>query len=125
MPDQDETQDTFGAYAWGLSDTTSSAAPSESKQERSKNLKPLKLIALVLTVAAIVKELRLPKDQRTWNGLLAGLVPYDFRRPSIERLRDTFWDPNGKIIVGRPFGIGWTINAGAVVAKLRGSSAPG
>ena len=107
-----------------MTDTTTSAAQAGTQKERSKNVKPLKLIALALAVAAIIKELRLPKDQRTWNGMLAGFVPYDFRRPSIERIRNTFWDPNGKVLVGRPFGVGWTINAGAVVAKLRGSSTP-
>jgi len=102
-----------------MTDTTASTAP--ATKQRSKSVKPLKLIALGIAIAAIVKELRLPKDQRTWNGLLGGFVPYDFRRPTFERIRDTFWDPNGKVLVGRPFGVGWTINAGAVVAKLKGA----
>lgn len=104
-----------------MTDTTTTPAPAKSQHERSKNLKPLKLIALGFAIAAIIKELRLPKEQRTWNGLLAGFVPYDFRRPTFERIRDTFWDPTGKVLVGRPFGVGWTINAGALVAKLRGA----
>jgi hypothetical protein len=101
---------------------TATSAPAET--QRSKSVKPLKLIGLGIAIAAIIKELRLPKDQRTWNGLLGGFVPYDFRRPTFERIRDTFWDPTGKVLVGRPFGVGWTINAGAVVAKLRGSTPP-
>ena len=102
--------------------TDTSTAPAKTKDERSRTVKPLKLIALGLAIAAIIKELRLPKDQRTWNGLLGGFVPYDFRMPTFDRIKNTFWDPNGKVIVGRPFGVGWTINAGALVSKLRGSS---
>lgn len=105
-----------------MADTTTNTAPAKSKHDRSKSVKPLKLIALGIAIAAIIKELRLPKEQRTWNGLLGGFVPYDFRRPTIERIRNTLWDPAGKVLVGRPFGVGWTINAGAVVAKLRGAS---
>lgn len=103
-----------------MTDITTSA-PAETKDERSKNVKPLKLIALALTAAAIIKELRLPKDQRTWNGLLAGFVPYDFRKPTMDRMREAFWNPGGKLIVGRPFGVGWTLNLGAVVAKFKGT----
>ena len=99
------------------------SAPTESKTRSSKRPKPLALIAMALAIAAIIKELRLPQDQRTWNGMLAGFVPYDFRKPTLERIRSTFWNPGGKVIVGRPFGVGWTVNFGAVVAKLRGSSA--
>jgi hypothetical protein len=105
-----------------MTDTATTPAPTKTQHDRSKSVKPLKLIALGFVIAAIIKELRLPKEQRTWNGMLVGFVPYDFRRPTIERIRNTFWDPAGKVLVGRPFGVGWTINAGAVVAKLRSAS---
>jgi hypothetical protein len=108
-----------------MTDTTASTAPAKKRHEGSKSVKPLKLIALALAVAAIIKELRLPREQRTWNGLLVGFVPYDFRRPTFDRIRDTLWDPTGRILVGRPFGVGWTINVGAVVAKLRGAGSAG
>ena len=88
-----------------------------SKQTRS--VKPLKVLAAALVLAALIKELRLPKEQRTWHGALGGLVPYDFRMPTLDKVKQTFWDPAGKIIVGRPFGVGWTINLGALVAKAR------
>ncbi|MBT8203020.1 MAG: hypothetical protein KJO87_06935 [Acidimicrobiia bacterium] len=93
------------------------SAPSNTK--RSSSVKPLKVLAALLVVAAVVKELRLPKEERTWHGALAGFVPYDFRKPTVERLKATFWNPDGAIIVDRAFGVGWTINAGAVVAKAR------
>jgi len=93
-----------------------------TSRKRSGGVKPLKLIALALTIAALIKELRLPKDARTWNGVVVGFVPYDFRKPTIERMKGAFWDPEGSVIVGRPFGVGWTLNIGAIVGKVRGSA---
>jgi len=49
-------------------------------------------------------------------------VPYDFRMPTVERIKSTFWDPNGTIVANRVFGVGWTVNLGAVVAKVRSLS---
>ena len=82
-------------------------------------MKPLKMLAVALAVAAVVKELRLPKDERTWHGALGGFVPYDFRRPTVDTIKRTFWNPDGAIVVNRVFGVGWTLNLGAIVAKLR------
>ena len=82
-------------------------------------MKPLKLLAAALAIAAIIKELRLPKEERTWHGALGGFVPYDFRMPTLDKIKQTFWNPEGAIIVGRPFGVGWTINLGGLVSKVR------
>ena len=79
----------------------------------------MKLLAALLVIAAVIKELRLPKEQRTWHGALAGFVPYDFRKPSLDKIATTLWDPDGAIIVDRAFGVGWTINFGALVARIR------
>ena len=85
-------------------------------------MRPLKVLAAILAIAALIKELRLPKEQRTWHGAIAGFVPYDFRMPTVEKIKKTFWNPDGAIVVNRVFGVGWTINLGAVVAKLRSLS---
>ena len=85
-------------------------------------MRPLKLLAAGLAIAAVIKELRLPQEERTWHGALAGFVPYDFRRPTVEKIKRTFWNPDGAIVVNRVFGVGWTINLGAIVAKLRSLS---
>lgn len=85
-------------------------------------MKPLKLLAAALAVAAVIKELRLPKEERTWHGALGGFVPYDFRMPTVEKIKRTFWNPDGAIVVNRVFGVGWTINLGAIVAKVRSLS---
>lgn len=95
------------------------ATAPDTKRRRSDGMKAFKLLAAVLAIAAVIKELRLPKEQRTWHGALGGFVPYDFRRPTVEKIKGTFWNPDGAIIVNRVFGVGWTINLGAIVAKVR------
>jgi hypothetical protein len=94
-------------------------ASESTKSKRSRTIKPLKILALALVVAAVVRELRLPQEERTWNGALGGFVPYDFRKPTLEKVKSTFWNPDGSIIANRVFGVGWTINFGAIVAKAR------
>ena len=94
----------------------------DTKRRRSDGMKPLKILAAALAVAAVIKELRLPKDKRTWHGALGGFVPYDFRMPTVEKIKGTFWNPDGAIVVNRAFGVGWTINLGAIVAKVRSLS---
>jgi hypothetical protein len=79
----------------------------------------LRLLAVGLTIAAVVKELRLPKDQRTWHGRV-WVVPYDFRLPTPTRVRLAWWAPDDDRIVGpRAFGVGWAINLPGLAAALR------
>lgn len=74
-------------------------------------------IGLAALVAAVVRELRLPPDRRTWHGKLLGLVPYDFRRPSIARVRHALWSPDDPhLLMPRAFGVGWTPNIGRLVS---------
>ncbi|MGH7920223.1 MAG: DUF5808 domain-containing protein [Candidatus Dormibacteraceae bacterium] len=78
-------------------------------------------IALVsgLVGAAVGTELAKPSSGRTWEGRIGGVVPYDLRFPSLERLRDRFWNPEGAhLVVPRPFGVGWTVNFGRVARLL-------
>ena len=64
-----------------------------------------------LVVLALQEQLRLPPEERTWHGRIAGSIPYDFRLPTAERIRATFWNKNSsQILVPHVFGIGWTIN---------------
>jgi hypothetical protein len=73
-----------------------------------------------VAVAAVVKELRLPADQRTWHGKVADLVPYDFRFPTLARVRERMWAPeSSQLVTPRAFGVGWTLNVGRVVAMVR------
>lgn len=73
-----------------------------------------KLVLAIVAVIAIVQELRKPKDERTWSGKVADFFPYDFRPPSWERVRDTYWNPDGPMITGKVFGVGWAPNFGVI-----------
>ena len=82
--------------------------------------KLVRLITIALAVAAVVKELRTPADEREWNGKVAGFVPYDFRVPTFSRFKQRMWDPEGAHVINpRVFGVGWTLNAGRVVELVR------
>lgn len=73
-----------------------------------------------LIVAALVQELRKPSAARTWQGKVAGFVPYDFRPPTAARVRERMWAPDAAgLLVPQVFGVGWTLNVGRVVALLR------
>jgi hypothetical protein len=87
------------------------------KTEEKRRPTATELWRLVLAIAAlvaVVQELRKPPEQRTWHGKVAGLVPYDFRKPTMERFRKTYWDPDGPAIPGKAWGVGWALNLGAV-----------
>lgn len=59
---------------------------------------------------AVREQLQMPPEERTWHGTLYG-IPYDFRRPTIERLRETFWNKDTThVLVPQVFGMGWSIN---------------
>ncbi len=73
-----------------------------------------KLILVIIGVIAVIQELRKPSELRTWHGRVAGLVPYDFRAPTVERFRETYWNPSGPVLSGKAWGVGWAPNLGAV-----------
>jgi hypothetical protein len=77
------------------------------------------LISIGLSIAAIVKELRLPQAERTWNGTIAAVVPYDFRMPTLARAKERWWNPVAPVIGPRIFGVGWTVNAGRIWALVQ------
>jgi hypothetical protein len=80
-----------------------------------------RLILAIIGVVAIVQELRKPEEQRTWHGTVVGFVPYDFRRPTVERFRNTYWDPEGPLLGGKAWGVGWAPNFAAVKRLFSGS----
>lgn len=89
-------------------------------KRRSGPADVVRLVTVGLAVAAIVKELRTDPARRTWNGVVAGFVPYDFRFPTVERVRARLWNPDDEHWVSpRVFGVGWTLNLGRVVAVVR------
>ncbi|MEP6693128.1 MAG: hypothetical protein ABJB39_00620 [Chloroflexota bacterium] len=79
----------------------------------------IRTLAWLAFVAAIYQELRKPPDVRTWNGKVAGAVPYDFRIPTLDRLREAYWAPdNDQIFSERVFGVGWAVNIPVAARKL-------
>jgi hypothetical protein len=67
---------------------------------------------------AIYQEMRKPSAERTWHGKLLGFVPYDFRLPDLDRLRDTYWNTStNRIFTDKPIGVGWSVNLAAVLKR--------
>jgi hypothetical protein len=68
---------------------------------------------------ALYQELKKPDAERTWNGKVAGVVPYDFRLPTFERLRTSYWNPESdQIFSERVFGVGWAVNIPVAARKV-------
>jgi hypothetical protein len=76
--------------------------------------------AITLTLVAICQELEKPKEERKWHGTVAGFIPYDFRRPTLEKFRDAYWNPyESRIFTPEVFGLGWAINFYALLERLK------
>ena len=68
------------------------------------------IVFLIYVAIAITQQLQRPPEERTWYGKIAG-IPYDFRIPTVERIRSTFWNKDtSQILLPQVFGIGWSIN---------------
>lgn len=77
------------------------------------------LAGLGLIGAAIKQELDKPAEERAWHGAIAGVIPYDFRLPTPDRLRQAWWNPDDeRIFTPQPFGVGWSINLGRIAWLL-------
>jgi hypothetical protein len=71
-------------------------------------------------IAAIYQELRKPPAERTWHGKVGGVVPYDFRIPTVERVKAAYWDPSSdRIFSDRVFGVGWAVNILVLIRTLQ------
>jgi Family of unknown function (DUF5808) len=78
-------------------------------------------VGVGLVVAAVVTELRKPAEERTGTGTVAGAVPYDFRPPTLARIKSAVWAPDDpRLLKPHAFGVGWTVNVGRIVALLLG-----
>lgn len=78
------------------------------------------LVPLLVIGGLVIRVLQKPADQRTWHGEIAGVVPYDLRPPSRERVRRSWWDPESdRLLTPQVFGLGWAINLGRL-ARLVG-----
>ena len=79
-----------------------------------------KLASLMLVGAALYKEFQQPSDQRRWHGRLFEVIPYDFRMPTLGRIKATYWNPHSPhLFSARVFGVGWTVNLYRAREKIR------
>lgn len=80
----------------------------------------LQATAITLTLVAVFQELEKPKEERKWYGKIAGFIPYDFRIPTIERFKESCWNPyESRLFTPRVCGIGWGINFYTLLERLR------
>jgi len=80
----------------------------------------LKIAGAALVAAALYQELKKPPEEREWHGKVADFVPYDFRMPTSERLRERLWNPEDpRIFTEHFFGVGWSINFYTLFRKLQ------
>jgi hypothetical protein len=91
-------------------------ANSRTKQQKKRPtaMDLWRCVLAIIGIVAVVQELRKPPQERTWHGRVADLVPYDFRKPTMDRVRETYWNPEGPVISGKVWGVGWAPNFGAV-----------
>lgn len=79
----------------------------------------LRTAVLAAVGGALYQEMRKSPADRTWHGKLIGLIPYDFRLPSLQRIRDSYWNTGSdRIFTDRPVGVGWAVNIPAVLKRL-------
>jgi hypothetical protein len=81
----------------------------------------VKWVAIGLVVAAVAQEAAKPREERTWHGRVFGVVPYDFRPPTWDRLVHAYWDPDDdRLFTDRVLGVGWAVNLHRARALLSG-----
>jgi len=90
-------------------------------KEARANLNRLLIASLLaITLVAIIQELLTPKERRAWHGKALGVVPYDFRPPTFERLRRAFWNPSDpRVLSPRAVGVGWSVNIPSLARLIR------
>jgi hypothetical protein len=78
----------------------------------------IQLAIVAVAGTAIYQEMSKPEDERQWHGRALG-VPYDFRPPTSERLREAWWNDKAGLITPTPWGLGWTINCRRALMMLQ------
>ena len=74
---------------------------------------------ITVTLAAVCQELEKPQEERRWHGKV-GFIPYDFRIPTMERVKELCWNPDdNRIFTPGLWGIGWAVNIYALLERMR------
>jgi len=88
--------------------------------DRKWCIRAFQAAAIALALAAICQEMEKPKAERKWYGKVFGFVPYDFRLPTVERVKEACWNPyDHRVFTPRVSGVGWAINFYALLENLR------
>jgi len=83
-------------------------------------IRMLQATAITVTMAAVCQELEKPKEERKWYGQVVGFIPYDFRLPTIERLKESYWNQyESRVFSPEVSGVGWAINFHALLEKIK------
>ena len=86
-------------------------------------LATIRTLAWVALIAAIYQELKKPAAERTWHGKVGGLIPYDLRVPTVERVKAAYWDPESdQVFTDKVIGVGWAVNVPVLIRKLNEAS---
>ncbi len=49
-----------------------------------------------------------------------GILPYDFRIPTLDRLKEAYWNPyESRMLTPVVFGLGWSVNFHAMMENMR------
>ena len=81
----------------------------------------LRVATVGMLAWAVVTELRKPVPERSWQGSLAGVVPYDLRRPTFARVRQRWWNAEDE----RSSPLTCSVSAGASTSLVRVTSFAG
>jgi hypothetical protein len=80
----------------------------------------LQVAAISFALIAVCQEMEKPKERRGWHGRAAGIVPYDFRLPTLDRLKDSYWNPyESRVFTPTVLGLGWAVNFYSLLENLR------
>ena len=79
----------------------------------------VQMAVITVALAAVCQELEKPAEERTWRGKV-GFIPYNFRIPTIERIREGYWNEDSPDVFSpEVIGLGWAINFHAILEKMR------
>ena len=85
----------------------------------------LEAAAITVMLAAVCQEMEKPEKERKWHGKVAGFIPYDFRLPTVERVKEACWNPyEPRLFTERVCGVGWAVNFYTLLENLRIMSQP-
>lgn len=81
-----------------------------AKKKRPSLTNLWRLALAIVGIVAVAQELKKSAEERTWHGKVADFVPYDFRKPTFERFKSSYWNPDGPLITSKVWGVGWALN---------------